>query len=43
MIIAKKILFGLRLRGRKSLEFLDRYNLDYHKVASAMIIDTFFK
>jgi N-acetylneuraminate synthase len=26
----------------KSLEFLDRYNLDYHKVASAMIIDTFF-
>ena len=26
----------------KSLEFLDNYNLDYNKIASAMIVDQFF-
>ena len=26
----------------KSLEFLDNYNLKYHKIASAMIVDQFF-
>jgi N-acetylneuraminate synthase len=38
----KKIIWFASAWDVKSLEFLDRYNLDYHKVASAMIIDTFF-
>ena len=35
----KKIIWFASAWDIKSLEFLDKYNLDYHKVASAMIVD----
>ncbi len=38
----KKIIWFASAWDVKSLEFLDKYNLDYHKIASAMIIDKNF-
>tara|TARA_B100001248_G_C27376396_1_gene454512 strand:- start:555 stop:1400 length:846 start_codon:yes stop_codon:yes gene_type:complete len=38
----KKIIWFASAWDIKSLEFLDKYNLKYHKIASAMIVDKFF-
>jgi N-acetylneuraminate synthase len=38
----KKIIWFASAWDVKSLEFLDRYNLPYHKIASAMIVDQNF-
>ena len=38
----KKIIWFASAWDVKSLEFLDKYNLDYHKIASAMIVDKNF-
>jgi len=38
----KKIIWFASAWDIKSLEFLDKYNLNYHKIASAMIVDKFF-
>tara|TARA_Y100000389_G_C17380514_1_gene474124 strand:+ start:378 stop:1229 length:852 start_codon:yes stop_codon:yes gene_type:complete len=38
----KKIIWFASAWDIKSLEFLDRYNLNYHKIASAMIVDKIF-
>ena len=37
--VEKKIIWFASAWDIKSLEFLDKYNLSYHKIASAMIID----
>ena len=37
--VKKKIIWFASAWDIKSLEFLDKYNLSYHKIASAMIID----
>ena len=39
---SKKIIWFASAWDVKSLEFLDRYDLKYHKVASAMIVDKIF-
>lgn len=39
---SKKIIWFASAWDVKSLEFLDRYDLKYHKVASAMIVDKVF-
>ena len=39
---SKKIIWFASAWDLKSLEFLDRYNLKYHKIASAMIVDKVF-
>ena len=38
----KKIDWSASAWDLKSLEFLDQYNLPFHKIASAMIVDQVF-